>query len=64
MTPDLEKRHAELLQRWRAALGRLGINPKQAARRLRIGESMAYTWNCGQRPVPVKRVEQLEAMKK
>ena len=64
---DMKKirRQEQLLVRWKAALSRLNLNPRQAAEKLSppVLASTAYMWNSGQRPVPIKRVEQLEALK-
>jgi hypothetical protein len=52
----------ERLKKWKAELRRLGLNPRKAAEKLGITSGMAYAWHCGQRPVPRKRIEQLQQM--
>jgi hypothetical protein len=53
----------ERLTEWKRQLRRLGINPKQAAQRLKVNSQTAYNWNCGAQAVPQKRLDQLGAMK-
>jgi len=57
MTPD------EKLAEWKRQLQRLGINPKQAAARLKVNSQTAYNWNCGASAVPERRLKQLAAMR-
>jgi transposase len=55
--------HAEKLKRWKAALRRLNLNPREAAEKLGVHKGTGYAWNCGYTSVPEHRLKQLEDMK-
>lgn len=55
--------HENRVIRWKAALLRLGINPRQAAERLGVARQTAYNWNCGSQTITEERLKQIEAMK-
>lgn len=55
--------HEEKLIRWKKALKRLRLNPKQAAARLGVNSQTAYNWNCGAQSVPEARLRAIEEMK-
>jgi len=52
----------ERLRRWKSALKRLRITPRRVAELWGISATTTYSWNCGLRPVPPKRLAQIEAM--
>ncbi len=52
--------HDEKVRRFREALAALGINPRQAASRMRKSPGMCYQWHCGSVTIPNARLEQVE----
>jgi transposase len=53
----------ERLRRFKAALKRLGINPRELSERIGLNKVTCYNWHCGKVRIPAERLKDIEAMK-
>jgi hypothetical protein len=54
--------HEQKLERWKKALKRLQMNPRQVAEKIGVTQNSAYSWNCGYTSIPEARLKQVEEL--